>query len=682
MTRKGLPRPVSRPRSRKIHLGMVLGGLVLVTACVLLKYNEGEKPARADSTSQQDSPPPATANPAPVQRAWFGGPTTAPARSLVVPASAIAPLNQSMVPVIAGSKPIPSIVASINGRQITRDELGRECILHHGKDVLDAMINRELIVQECRRQQITITRADVDHEIRRMAKRFGLPADQWLALLKQERNINAEQYASDIIWPTLALRCLGGSRLKVTPAEVEEYFEMCHGPKVAARLIACSTPQKAEKVRAKAAAHPEDFANLAKDYSVDVNSASIGGLIQPICKHGPYKEIEQTAFSLADGEVSKVICAAGQYVILKRERLLPPDRVRREDVAGKLEEILREKKMRAVANLVFEELKKQAKIEMVLEDPEKQQRLPGVAAVVNGAQITVRQLAEECVARHGGDVLEGAIGRKLIELACERQHVTVSEREIDDEVARMASLMLRPLRDGSPDVRGFLKMVETQQGISVAVYRHDAVWPSVALRKLVGERIEITDEDMRNGYENNYGPRVRCRAIMLDKLRRAQEVWEMARKQPNAEHFGDLAEQFSIEGASRSLRGVVPPIAKHSGQPTLEKEAFALKAGELSGVIQLGEKFVILFCEGYTTPEKVQYAQVRDLIYEDIRQKKQQLAMNDLYDRLQSNATVDNFLAGKSQSPDHSSGGAAPGGKNPAANRFPTLREVPGRDAG
>ena len=186
------------------------------------------------------------------------------------------------------------------------------------------MINRQLIVLECQRQHITITRTDVDREIQRMAKRFGLPVDQWLTLLKQERNIDVEQYASDIIWPSLALARLAGPRLNVTPDELQQYFEMCHGEKVAARLICVRRSAMAEKVRAQAAAHPEDFAKLAKQYSEDVNSASIGGLIQPIRRHGAYKEIEQAAFSLADGEVSKVIPAGGQYVILKRESLLPP----------------------------------------------------------------------------------------------------------------------------------------------------------------------------------------------------------------------------------------------------------------------------------------------------------------------------------------------------------------------
>ena len=109
-----------------------------------------------------------------------------------------------MLPAAASARSVSRIVAVVNANEITREELGRECILHHGKEVLDTMINKQLIVQECRRQNITITREDVDREIERMAKRFGLPVDQWMKLLKQERNITPEQYANDIIWSTLA----------------------------------------------------------------------------------------------------------------------------------------------------------------------------------------------------------------------------------------------------------------------------------------------------------------------------------------------------------------------------------------------------------------------------------------------------------------------------------------------
>ena len=129
----------------------------------------------------------------------------------------------------------------------------------------------------------------------------------------------------------------------------------------------------------------------------------------------------------------------------------------------------------------------------------------------------------------------------------------------------------------------------------------------------------------------------------------------MARKNPSEENFGELATQYSIEASSRALRGEVPPIQRHGGQPMLEKEAFTLQPGELSGIVQVdGSRFVILFCLGRTEPVQVDMASVRNLILEDIREKKLRIAMATYFQELQRNATIDNYLAGTSQSPSKS----------------------------
>jgi parvulin-like peptidyl-prolyl isomerase len=181
------------------------------------------------------------------------------------------------------------------------------------------------------------------------------------------------------------------------------------------------------------------------------------------------------------------------------------------------------------------------------------------------------------------------------------------------------------------------------------------VWPSAALKKLTDGRVEVTAEDLQKGFEANYGEKVRCRAIVMGSLRRAQEVWDKARQNPTAEFFGDLAEEYSIEPSSRSLRGEVPPIRKYSGQPQLEEAAFALVDGQLSGIIQVADKFLILRCEGRTEPIGVTMAEVQVELQRDILEKKTRLAMSDEFDRLRSGARIDNYLAGTSQAPVKSS---------------------------
>ncbi len=378
---------------------------------------------------------------------------------------------------------------------------------------------------------IIITRREVDVEIEQLAQGFGLPVQQWLKLLSQERGIKPEQYANDIIWPSLALRKLAGKRLDVTQQELTEAFEMEYGPAVKVRLIVCTTAEKARKVQALAAANPAEFGNLAKDHSEDGSSASIKGLVPPIRKHSPCPEIEVAAFGLSDGQVSGVIRTAGQYVILKREGLIAARQIKMAEAAPRLEKIIRDRKMRQVATEIFRELQKKSRVQNVINDPQLRRQVgEGVVALVNQAPIYLSQLDEECLLRHGSDVLQGVIGRRMLELACTQHQVTVSEKEIDAEIARAAAQLAKPLPDGSPDVKGWLALVCKQQGVSIDTYRREAVWPAVALKKLAVGKIEVSDEDLKKGFEANYGPRVRCRAIVLNNQRRAVEVWDMARR--------------------------------------------------------------------------------------------------------------------------------------------------------
>ena len=161
----------------------------------------------------------------------------------------------------------------------------------------------------------------------------------------------------------------------------------------------------------------------------------------------------------------------------------------------------------------------------------------------------------------------------------------------------------------------------------------------------------MTQDDLDKAFTATFGPRVRCRAVVLDNQRRAQEVWQLARQNPTPEIIGNLAEQYSVDPTSKALRGEVPPIQKYSGQPALEREAFALKPGELSGIIQIADRFMILLCEGYTKPVEVTFSEVRDELYRDIFEKKQRIEMARYFTHLRESASIDNFLAGTSQSP-------------------------------
>ena len=545
-----------------------------------------------------------------------------------------------------GARPI----AFVNGAEITADQLAAECLSRHGAGVVETMVNRVVIEQACRRAGVTVTPQDVDAEIDVMSRRFSVPRDKFLELIQQERGVSPKQYTDDILWPTLALRRLASAALEPTPEQLQTAFEKRFGPAVKARIIVARSKAEAESLRAKALAAPDDFPALARQHSVDVASASANGWVQPIRPHSGDPAFDQAAFRLSDGEISPVVQVADQFIVLKCEGHLPADTVKLEDVRPRLAEEIREQKSRQASSDVFKQLQDGSTVENVLNDPAKAAAAPGVAARVNGEPIPVDRVREVCLERHGKDVLEILISRKLLEQAVASQKQQVVQGDVDAEIARAAESMGFTKADGTPDVQAWLARVTREEKIPLRHYLEDVVWPTVALKKLVGS-VPVTQEDLDKAYAATFGPRARCRIIVLDNQRRAQEVWQLARQNPTADHIGALAEQYSVDPTTKSLRGEVPPIRRWGGQPAIEREAFALKPGELSGVVQVADRFMVIFCEGFTAPAQVSPGEARGELHADIFEKKQRIEMARHFTHLREAAAIDNLLAGTSQSP-------------------------------
>lgn len=262
------------------------------------------------------------------------------------------------------------VLARVNNQVIGFDSVARECVQRHGKDVLDNMINRLLIQQECDRQGITISKADVDQEIASITKKFNLPIDQWYAMLAQERGVTPEQYQNDVIWPMLALRKLAGlqAEAKVSEADMLHAFERDYGPRVKARcIVLAGNVRQSDSILKKCKAEPEKFEDFAAEFSTDPNTRTLGGAMPPIRKFGGAPQIEDVAFKMKPGEISPVIEFQGQHWILKCEGHTDQVVTDPKEVWDELyAQVTEEKTQIAVAN-TFTEIKDRAEIHNYLD---------------------------------------------------------------------------------------------------------------------------------------------------------------------------------------------------------------------------------------------------------------------------------------------------------------------------
>lgn len=566
----------------------------------------------------------------------------------------------AVVAIAAGWMQIPvqaaetSVVAVVNADPISRDALADAAIKRYGVDVLDNMVNRHLIMQECKARGMSVSADEVRAEVLRVAKKFGLSLESYLQLLREERDISPDHYSREIIWPMLALRMLVSDQVDVTQDEFNRAFLAQFGDAVKCRMIMVADQAKARQLQAQTQADPNSFARLAKEFSEDETSASVGGLIPPIRRYMGDSRIEEAVFALKDDEISAVLQIGDQWIFLQAVRRLPASHPSPQALPAIKEQIadrIRDEKMKTAASELFEKLQTKAQVVKVLGDEAQTKQYPGVAAIINGQQVSLANVAAECVKRHGEEVLEGEINRKLLTQALKDAGKSVTADDIENEITRAAVSYGYIHSDGQADTAAWIEAILSQGQATKDVYVEDAVWPSVALKKLVEDEITLTQDDLKQGFASSFGPRVEVLAIVLSDQRTAQKVWEMARDNADDAFFGQLAEQYSIEPSSASNFGKVPPIRQYGGQPAIEREAFAMKPRELSGIIATGDKYIILRCQGYTEPVVSDFEAVREELERDLRDKKLNMAMGVKFDQLKNQAEIDNFFTASKELP-------------------------------
>ena len=269
---------------------------------------------------------------------------------------------------------------------------------------------------------------------------------------------------------------------------------------------------------------------------------------------------------------------------------------------------------------------------------------PRYLARVNGVLVTWEDVAQESIDRYGRDVLENVINRTLIQQSCAERKIEVTTAEVDQEILRISK------RFGL-DMPTWYKMIQAERGLNPVQYRRDIIWPMLALKKLAGQKVHITERMIDREYVDRFGEKVKARMIMLDNLRRAQAVWDKVNRNPD--EFERYARKDSIETNSRALGGSMPPIRRYSGHEKVREAAFKMKhPGEVSGIIHVGpSRYVILKYEGRTERIDHEKKDVQAEIHAELIEREVQKLVATTFKMLKEESRIDNYLTGESTVP-------------------------------
>ncbi len=281
-------------------------------------------------------------------------------------------------------------------------------------------------------------------------------------------------------------------------------------------------------------------------------------------------------------------------------------------------------------------------------------------AVVNGEVITRAQLASECVARKGEEILETMIARRMVEQALKANKLEVTGAEVDAEIERVALQMAGVSREQ------WLRHLAKEKNISPAQYAKDVIYPALALRKLAAARVQVTEQDLKDAYDAEFGDRVVYRMIMTRSLDHAKQVWEELKKNPAGFEHLAMNDPRSIDPSTRSSGGkpVNGPLQRHAyprevtdkifaqlvdGDPADKDPTHKPKDGELTGPIQVTDQtWLIVKREGLipARPYDPKNPELDKQMRAAVAESKVQQHMEEVYGELTKASAIENRLTG------------------------------------
>ena len=230
-------------------------------------------------------------------------------------------------------------------------------------------------------------------------------------------------------------------------------------------------------------------------------------------------------------------------------------------------------------------------------------------AEIGGRTIAADELADQLMREHGSSVLRRMLVREAIRLEAEAHGISVSERELEEELAEMMS--------GYGDEEAFYEAMREQLGMSPDEVRADAE-ERLLLEKIAVRPILITDEEVE-AY-------IREHPELLESKVRATFSWIVTAEPDEAEavldrlkkgaSFEEQARVYSIDDYTAEYGGFYGTV--EAGDPFLEAEVqeliASLEPGEVGGPVETADGWAVIRLDDREVEERPDERRLREKV--------------------------------------------------------------------
>lgn len=247
------------------------------------------------------------------------------------------------------------VIAEIEGKTITEAEFVEALKEKHGETVLLSLVQDKVFSAQAER--LNISEEDIESELAKVREAYDLTEDEDFLNFLTMQGFAGEEDFRELVMQHLVVQKVATEGAVVTEEEVRVEYDA--GKEVEASHILVEDLETAQELLAKIN-QGEDFAELAKEYSIDPGSGAMGGSLGSFERGRMVPEFEKAAFSLEIGEISEPVQSDFGYHIIKVTDRTPFEESF-EDVKEDLEELLARRQARPLDE-VQRELMDNAKI--------------------------------------------------------------------------------------------------------------------------------------------------------------------------------------------------------------------------------------------------------------------------------------------------------------------------------
>ncbi|MDY7011348.1 MAG: peptidylprolyl isomerase [Planctomycetota bacterium] len=234
-----------------------------------------------------------------------------------------------------------------------------------------------------------------------------------------------------------------------------------------------------------------------------------------------------------------------------------------------------------------------------------------VMATVNGKPVHMEDLYIPLIEAQGLRIAEILIVNKLVAQEAERVNIIVDNKDVAAENNHALQGVIG--EQLAPDQRGVaLEKLLRQRGITkrlwTTIMRRNAI-----LRKMVAGKAVVSEAMIETEFARLYGEKVRISHIQLPSLTEAEKIIKMLKE---GNDFAYLARRYSTSTTTARQGGTLPQFSRENPAipRAIRDTAFALKTGQISGIVQVGNEFHVLKLHQRITPPAADFQAVRGKI--------------------------------------------------------------------